>query len=46
MTSSGVQAMAQAKELENLQLDEMFTANAFSALLEDGEAGHRNVSMI
>jgi D-cysteine desulfhydrase len=39
MTSSGVQAMAQAKELENLQLDEMFTANAFSALLEDGKAG-------
>ena len=40
ITFSGVQAMAQAKELENLQLDEMFTANAFSALLEDGNAGH------
>lgn len=40
MTSAGVQAMTQAKELANLQLDEMFTANAFSALLEDGNAGH------
>jgi len=40
MTSSGARAMARAKELANLQLDEMFTANAFSALLEDGAAGH------
>ncbi len=40
MTSVGAQAMAQAKELANLQLDEMFTANSFAALLADGEAGH------
>lgn len=40
MTPAGVQAMVQAKEMANLQLDEMFTANAFSALLDDGNAGH------
>jgi len=40
MSSAGAQAMTRAKELANLQLDEMFTANAFSALLADGEAGH------
>ena len=40
MTSAGVQAMAQAKELANLQLDEMFTANSFAALLADGESGN------
>ena len=36
---AGSQAMIQAKDLENLQLDEMFTANAFAALLADGESG-------
>jgi 1-aminocyclopropane-1-carboxylate deaminase/D-cysteine desulfhydrase-like pyridoxal-dependent ACC family enzyme len=40
MISAGARAMAQAKELANLQLDEMFTANSFAALLADGEAGH------
>ncbi len=38
-TTVGKKAMTQAKELENLQLDEMFTANAFAALLADGESG-------
>ena len=36
---AGAQAMARAKELGNLQLDEMFTANAFAALLADGASG-------
>jgi 1-aminocyclopropane-1-carboxylate deaminase/D-cysteine desulfhydrase-like pyridoxal-dependent ACC family enzyme len=39
VNSAGVQAMERAKELANLQLDEMFTANAFAALLADGESG-------
>jgi 1-aminocyclopropane-1-carboxylate deaminase/D-cysteine desulfhydrase-like pyridoxal-dependent ACC family enzyme len=40
LNAAGAQAMKRAEELENLQLDEMFTANAFAALLADGEAGH------
>jgi 1-aminocyclopropane-1-carboxylate deaminase/D-cysteine desulfhydrase-like pyridoxal-dependent ACC family enzyme len=36
LTAIGAQAMIRAKELGNLQLDEMFTANAFAALLADG----------
>jgi D-cysteine desulfhydrase len=40
MTSAGSQAMVKAKELEDLQLDEMFTANSFAALLADGESGN------
>lgn len=40
ITAAGTRAMKQAKETENLQLDEMFTANSFAALLADGEAGH------
>jgi hypothetical protein len=40
MTAAGTRAMKRAKETENLQLDEMFTANSFAALLADGEAGH------
>jgi 1-aminocyclopropane-1-carboxylate deaminase/D-cysteine desulfhydrase-like pyridoxal-dependent ACC family enzyme len=39
INAAGAQAMARAKELANLQLDEMFTANAFAALLADGESG-------
>jgi D-cysteine desulfhydrase len=39
MTSAGTLAMAKVKELENLQLDEMFTANSFAALRADGESG-------
>jgi hypothetical protein len=39
MTDAGAQAMKRAQETENLQLDEMFTANSFAALLADGEAG-------
>jgi len=38
MTAAGKAAMLRAKELANLQLDEMFTANAFAALLDDAEA--------
>jgi D-cysteine desulfhydrase len=33
------QAMKRAKELAHLQLDEMFTANAFAALLADADKG-------
>ena len=36
---AGVQARQRAKDLAGLQLDEMFTANAFAALIEDGEKG-------
>jgi 1-aminocyclopropane-1-carboxylate deaminase/D-cysteine desulfhydrase-like pyridoxal-dependent ACC family enzyme len=39
LNPAGAQAMVHARELANLQLDEMFTANAFAALLADGEAG-------
>jgi 1-aminocyclopropane-1-carboxylate deaminase/D-cysteine desulfhydrase-like pyridoxal-dependent ACC family enzyme len=39
LTAIGAQAMIRAKELGNLQLDEMFTANAFAALLADGANG-------
>ncbi len=39
LNAAGAEAMTRAKELGNLQLDEMFTANAFAALLADGEAG-------
>jgi len=39
VNSAGVRAMERAKELANLQLDEMFTANAFATLLADGESG-------
>lgn len=39
MNEAGAQAMKQVKELSNLQLDEMFTANAFAALLADAEKG-------
>jgi 1-aminocyclopropane-1-carboxylate deaminase/D-cysteine desulfhydrase-like pyridoxal-dependent ACC family enzyme len=39
VNSAGVRAMERAKELANLQLDEMFTANAFAALLADGDGG-------
>jgi 1-aminocyclopropane-1-carboxylate deaminase/D-cysteine desulfhydrase-like pyridoxal-dependent ACC family enzyme len=38
LNASGAQAMKRA-EADNLQLDEMFSANAFAALLADGEAG-------
>ncbi len=37
--SAGAKAVERAKEWANLQLDEMFTANAFAALLADGESG-------
>lgn len=36
---AGVQAMQRVKDMANLQLDEMFTANAFAALIADGESG-------
>jgi D-cysteine desulfhydrase len=36
---AGVQARQRAKDLASLQLDEMFTANAFAALISDGEKG-------
>jgi len=39
LSEAGAQAMKQAKELANLQLDEMFTANAFAALLADADKG-------
>jgi hypothetical protein len=39
INSSGARALDLAKELANLQLDEMFTANAFAALLADGASG-------
>lgn len=38
ITPAGRQAMLCAKEFANLQLDEMFTANAFAALLDHAEA--------
>jgi hypothetical protein len=37
LSNAGAQAMKQAKELANLELDEMFTANAFAALLADAD---------
>lgn len=39
LNNAGAQALKRA-ESENLQLDEMFSANAFAALIADGEAGH------
>ncbi len=39
LNAAGAQAMQRAKELERLQLDEMFTANSFAPLIADGEAG-------
>lgn len=39
LSEVGAQAMAQVKEFTNLQLDEMFTANAFAALLADANKG-------
>jgi|SRR5215207_169077 len=39
LNTMGAQAMAQVKELANLQLDEMFTANAFAALMADTDKG-------
>jgi len=39
LSEAGAQAMKQAKELAYLQLDEMFTANAFAALLADADKG-------
>lgn len=39
LNEAGVQAMKQVKELSNLQLDEMFTANAFAALIADADKG-------
>jgi len=39
LNEAGARAMKRSKELANLQLDEMFTANSFAALLADGEAG-------
>jgi 1-aminocyclopropane-1-carboxylate deaminase/D-cysteine desulfhydrase-like pyridoxal-dependent ACC family enzyme len=39
LSASGTQAMAQVKELTDLQLDEMFTANAFVALMADADKG-------
>lgn len=38
LNASGAQAVKRAA-VDNLQLDEMFSANAFAALLADGEAG-------
>jgi hypothetical protein len=38
LNAAGAQAMNQAAA-DNLQLDEMFSANAFAALLADGTAG-------
>ena len=39
LTSAGAEALRQARDLAGLTLDEMFTANAFAALLADGAAG-------
>jgi D-cysteine desulfhydrase len=39
LSKAGTQAMKQAKELTNLQLDEMFTANAFTALITVADKG-------
>jgi 1-aminocyclopropane-1-carboxylate deaminase/D-cysteine desulfhydrase-like pyridoxal-dependent ACC family enzyme len=39
MNDAGARAKAQVKELANLSLDEMFTANAFAALLADADKG-------
>jgi len=39
LNDAGARAMAQVKELANLQLDEMFTANAFAALIADADKG-------
>jgi 1-aminocyclopropane-1-carboxylate deaminase/D-cysteine desulfhydrase-like pyridoxal-dependent ACC family enzyme len=39
LSEAGAQAMKQAKELANLELDEMFTANAFAALKADANKG-------
>lgn len=39
LTPAGAEALRQARDLAGLTLDEMFTANAFAALLADGAAG-------
>lgn len=39
VSAAGAQAMQRVKDLENLLLDEMFTANAFAGLLADVESG-------
>ncbi len=39
LNEAGAQAMKQVKELSNLQLDEMFTANAFAGLIADADKG-------
>ena len=39
LNPAGTQALSRARELADLQLDEMFTANAFAAVWADGQAG-------
>jgi 1-aminocyclopropane-1-carboxylate deaminase/D-cysteine desulfhydrase-like pyridoxal-dependent ACC family enzyme len=39
LNDAGAQAIKQVKELSNLQLDEMFTAHAFAALMADADKG-------
>jgi 1-aminocyclopropane-1-carboxylate deaminase/D-cysteine desulfhydrase-like pyridoxal-dependent ACC family enzyme len=39
LNPAGAQALGRARELADLQLDEMFTANAFAAVWADGQAG-------
>ncbi len=39
LSEGGAQATKQVEELANLQLDEMFTGNAFAALMADAEKG-------
>lgn len=39
LSESGAQAMTRVKDLANLQLDEVFTANAFAALIADADNG-------
>jgi 1-aminocyclopropane-1-carboxylate deaminase/D-cysteine desulfhydrase-like pyridoxal-dependent ACC family enzyme len=39
ITPAGVQATRLLQETENLQVDEMFTANAFAAIIDEGRAG-------
>lgn len=39
LNEGGAQAMARVKELASLQLDEVFTANAFAALIADADEG-------
>jgi 1-aminocyclopropane-1-carboxylate deaminase/D-cysteine desulfhydrase-like pyridoxal-dependent ACC family enzyme len=39
INKAGEKAMKQVKELSNLQLDEMFTANTFAVLIADAEKG-------